>query len=351
MADENSQQTCGKTRCQVAQTGSCAEGHTPLASCPNYGGRPPGDRDAYDGEIDETSEGAPPNIERVSLPSGDALTPDDVDQLLRWRAATFVTVIGDSHSGKTTLICALYDRFLKGAFAGLGFAGSRTVVALERRSHHARVDSGRATPETVRTSHLEGLHYFHFAVAPIGQPANRVDLLLSDRSGEVYRSARNNSTVVATLPEIPQADRIVLLLDGGRVADPVERNGAIQSVRQILRVLLDNDALCSASIVQVVTTKVDLISASQNGQEIADALATFRNGLTTDFAPRLKSLSFHDIAARDPTNTFAPAHGLDALIKDWATPRPRYIPPAPPPLALHGEFDRLLTRTSIETIP
>jgi hypothetical protein len=176
-------------------------------------------------------------------------------------------------------------------------------------------------------------------------------LLLSDRSGEVYRSARNNSTVVTTLPEIPQADRVVLLLDGGRVADPVERHGAIQSVRQILRVFLDNDALGSTSIVQVVTTKIDLISASQSGQDIADAIATFRNGLTSDFAPRLKSLSFHDIAARDPTNTLAPAHGLDALIVDWATPRPRYIPPAPPPLALRSEFDRLLARTSIEIIP
>jgi hypothetical protein len=270
---------------------------------------------------------------------------------LRWRAATFVAIIGDSHSGKTTLICALYGRFLKGAFGGLGFAGSRTLVALERRSHHARVDSGRATPETARTSHLEGLRYYHFAVAPNGEPGKKTDLLMADRSGEVYRSARNNSTVVATLPEISQADRIVLLLDGSRVADPVERNGAIQSVRQTLRVFLDNDALCPTSIVQVVTTKIDLIAASREGQEIADALAAFRDRLTKDFGPRLKSLSFHDIAARDPTATFAPAHGLDTLIEDWATPRPRYTPAAPPLLALHSEFDRLLARTPMEVLP
>ena len=351
MADETSQKKCRKTDCQVAVTGSCAEGHAPLASCPNYGDQPAEQSNVYDGELDAAAEGATPDVKRVSLPSGDALTPDEVDQFLRWRAATFVTVVGDSHSGKTTLICALYERFLKATFAGLGFAGSRTLVALERRSHHARVDSGRATPETARTSHLDGLRYFHFAVVPSGHPMKRADLLLSDRSGEVYRSARNNSSVVGTLPEIPQADRIVLLLDGRRVADPIERAGAIQSVRQTLRVFLDNDALGPTSIVQIVTTKIDLIAASQDGQEIADSLSAFRNRLTADFAPRLKSLSFHDIAARDPTNGFAPAHGLDTLVKDWATPRPRYTPPAPPRLALHSEFDRLLARTPLEVCP
>jgi hypothetical protein len=347
MADEASQKTCRKTDCQVALTGTCAEGHTPLASCPNYGGQPA----VYDGELEDVSEEPSPGVDRVSLPSGDALTADEVDQFLRWRAATFIAVIGDRDSGKTTLICSLYDRFLKGTFAGLGFVGSRTLVALERRSHHARIDSGRTTPETAHTSLQEGLRYFHFAVASNGHPEKRTDLLLSDRSGEVYRSARNNSNVVATLPEIPQADRIILLLDGRRVADPIERNGATQSARQALRVFLDNDAVGRTSIVQVVTTKIDLIAASPERHGIADVLASFRERLSMDFAPRLKDLSFHNIAARDPTNGFAPAHGLDTLIQDWATLRARYMPPALPPLALHSEFDRLLARTAMEVLP
>ena len=351
MADETSPKACRKAGCQVDQTGSCAEGHTPLASCPNYDDQLAEDRDIYDGELDEAAEGTSADVERVSLASGDALTADEVDQFLRWRAATFVSVIGDSHSGKTTLICALYDRFLKGVFAGLSFAGSRTLVAFERRLHHARVDSGRATPETARTSYLDGLRYFHFAVAPDGHPRKRTDLLLSDRSGEIYRSARDNSSVVATLSEIPQADRIVLLLDGNRVANPIERSGAIQSLRQALRVFLDNDALGPTSVVQVVTTKIDLIAASDDEREIADTLDAFRDRLHADFAPRLDSLSFHDIAARDPTNGFAPAHGLDALVEDWATPRRRSAPAAPPPLVLDCEFDRLLGRTPSEVNP
>lgn len=349
MADENNQKKCCKTDCQVAITGSCAEGHTPLESCPNYGDQSSEQSEVYDGELD-SAENTVPDVERVSLDTGDALTPDEVEQFLRWRAATFITIIGDSHSGKTTLIYALYDRFLKGTFAELGFVGSRTLVALERRSHHARVDSGRTTPETAHTSLQDGLRYFHFAIAPNGRPEKRIDLLLSDRSGEIYRRARNNSTVVEGLSEIPQANRIVLLLDGHRVSDPIERNGAIQSARQTLRVFLDNGAIDSTSIVQVVTTKFDLITASSDAQEIGDALTAFHERLTTDFAYRLKILSFHNIAARDPTTTFAPAHGLDVLLKDWVSPRPRYTPLARPFVASNSEFDRLLSRTPMETL-
>ena len=345
----DSDKVCKKADCQVSVTGSCAEGHTPLAACPNYVDRAVEQRDVYDGELEDGETDASSAVERISLPAGDTLTPEEVEQFLRWREGTFVTVVGDSHSGKTTLICSLYDRFLKGNFAGLGFAGSRTLVALERRAHHSRVDSGRDTPETARTSHLEGLRYFHLAVAPAGQPENRTDLLLSDRSGEVYRSARDNSRLVETLLEIPQADRIVLLLDGGRVANPVERNGAIQSVRQTLRVLLDNSALCLSSVVQVVTTKMDLIAASSQKREIDAALGAFYDRMSVDFAPRLKSLSFHSIAARDPTSGFAPGHGLDKLMENWTTPSSVSVPLTHPPLVSQSEFDRLMLRTPTET--
>lgn len=351
MVDDINPNTCRKPDCQVTSTGSCAEGHTPLASCPNFGEQVVGRSDIYDGELEPSAEPMAPDVARVSLPSGEALTQDEVEQFLRWRPATFVTVIGDSHSGKTTLICALYERFLKGYFAGFGFAGSRTLVALERRSHHSRVDSGRVTPETARTSHFEGLHYFHFAIAPEGHSDRRVDLLLSDRAGEIYQTARNNSDIVRTLPEIPQSHRIVLLLDGRRVADPIERAGATQAVRQTLRVFLDNGALGLMSIVQIVTTKIDLIEAAQDRQRINNVLSAFRDRLTSDFALRLKSLSFHEISARDPKNHFAPAYGLDALVEDWATYRLRHAPPPLPEITLHSEFDRLILRTPLEVSP
>jgi hypothetical protein len=244
-------------------------------------------------------------------------------------------------------MCALYDRLLRGTYADVGFAASRTLVALEKRMHPARVESGRAVPDTVRTSIADGLKYFHFGLARAGDPSARTDLFLSDRAGETYRKARSNTALVADLTEIPQADRIVLFIDGGKVADPTEQAGTMQGSRQLLRVLLDQGAIDDSSVVQVVTSKIDAIERASEKEEIRSALKSFQDRLSADFGSRLGKLTFWEIAARDPAGTFAPAYGLDALLRDWLTPADVANPVASVPLLpLTSEFDRLLLRTA-----
>lgn len=347
MAARPTQARCSKPDCTVATTGTCAEGHDPLQSCPNYGSgvrtsmpEVGPDTDEYGSESEAAEE------VRIELPSGETLTLEDVDRFLRWRDATRIAVVGDSFSGKTTFGCAIYDRFLKGPFAGLEFVGSRSLVAFERRSHYARAESGRTTPETPRTSINDGVGYFHFALAENRDGEREIShFLISDRAGEFYKSARGDSTVIPTLVEVIQANRIMLLLDGGRVADPVERAGAMHSVRQTLRAFLDNGAIGLKTIVQVVTTKYDVVAAHTEGPLLLDILKTFQVRLENDFAGRLNELTFWNIAARDPNGAFEPAHGIDALIRDWVQPRKVNPPKSPSKLPLDNEFDRLLTRT------
>jgi hypothetical protein len=220
---------------------------------------------------------------------------------------------------------------------------------LERWSHPSRAESGRATPDTAHTSLSEGLRFFHFGIVRVERPEERHDLMLSDRAGEAYREVRNRPNTVSELLEVKKAHRLVLLLDGGRVVNTVERAGAMQSVRRTLRVLLDGGGLGSSSVVQVVTTKVDLIAKVAEAAEktrIDSLLEDFRERLRSDFGPRLDDLSFFDIAARDPDAQFSPAFGVDNLLRSWVesvstlgTRRPRE------PLPLRSEFDRLLART------
>jgi hypothetical protein len=342
MAEATAQ--CKNGDCQVAATGKCAEGHDPVQSCPNFSAAEEEEFEE-DGPADgQATEAEPP----IPLPKGDLLNPDEVQRFLLARPATFVSIIGDSYSGKTTVMCALYDRLLRGIYADVGFAASRTLVALEKRMHPARVESGRTVPDTVRTSIADGLKYFHLAVARSDDPLARTDLFLSDRAGETYRKARSDTALVADLTEIPQADRIVLFIDGGKVADPAERAGTVQGSRQLLRALLDQGAIGPASIVQVVTSKIDVIERAADKDEIRNALKSFQNRLSADFGPRLGKLTFWEIAARDPNGTFAPGHGLDALLRDWLQPAQvgSSVTPAPPPLV--SEFDRLLVRTPVE---
>lgn len=341
------QARCSKPDCTVGTTGTCAEGHDPLQSCPNYGSgsstavtADDPDGDDYGGEPEAAEEA------RVALSLGETLNAEEVDKFLRWRDATMIAVVGDSFSGKTTLGCAIYDRFLKGPFAGLEFVGSWSLVAFERRSHYSRAESGRTIPDTPRTSIHDGVGYFHFALAHNQDGARgRFDLLISDRAGEVYKRARGDSTLISALVEVTQAHRVLLLLDGSRIVDPVERAGAMHSVRQTLRAFLDNGAIGLQTIVQVVTTKYDVVAAHTEGPLFLDILKEFQSRLVQDFGPRLNELTFWSIAARDPNGAFAPAHGIDALIRDWVRPRKVDPPERSTKLPLVNEFDRLLTRT------
>jgi len=327
---------CTKPDCQVAETGKCVDGLADKTTCPNFATADEMDEDL---ETPETEA-----LQTVQLPSGLALTPNDIEAFALWREPTFVAIVGDSFSGKTTLVSAIYDRFLRAPFAGLNFVGSRTLMALEERSHYSRVDSGLTLPDTARTSIADGLRYFHLS-ATSSPSIKPVEFLLSDRAGEIYQQARANSARVKDLKEIVGAHRVVILVDGGRLVNPEERASALQGARQMLRVLVDNDALDVRSNVQIVTSKWDLVDASVERQAISAALTAFQTRLSADFGGRVATLTYWNIAARDPTTQMAPAFGLDALLVDWATPAAE-LPIIPgPPLDLTSEFDRLLVRT------
>lgn len=338
---------CSRPECKVSETGVCVEGHTPLESC-HFFGLPTDDvSEKYEEEDNEETTDVLQSHEpvRVSLPSGESLTPAEIDQFLLWKPARFITIIGELSSGKTTLICSLYNSFLRGSFADYLFAGSHTLVGFEKTSHHSRIDSGRIAPDTLRTSFLDGLKYFHISLVSNGESKARVELMLSDRAGEQYQKALNNSDVVSELIEVKKAQHVVLLLDGGRIADPFLRTGAMQAVRQTLRAFLDGGALSATSRVQVVTTKIDLLANIPGKEALDNQLELFRNALQNDFGERLGELSFWKIAARDPSGDFYLAYGMKELLTTWCAPVPIAVKREPLQIALNTEFDRLLSRT------
>lgn len=69
-------------------------------------------------------------------------------------------------AGKTTLVAALYEKFNEAPFANYLFAGSKTLVAMERRSHLARLTSGALRPDTERTliTDIRDTRFLHFCL-------------------------------------------------------------------------------------------------------------------------------------------------------------------------------------------
>lgn len=339
--------TCGRSECEVSKTGICSEGHTPPESCPSFGQaisdivvKLAEDHNAEDSNVLQDKK-----TSRVSLPSGEALVLDEIDQFLLWKPIKFVTIVGDFDSGKTTLISSLYERFLRGKFAGYLFGGSRTLVGFEKRAHHSRVDSGRASPDTLRTSFSDGLRYFHLSLMRDGDTLPGIELMLSDRAGEQYLKARNNSELINELIEVKKAQHVVVLLDGARLADPMQRHSAMQAVRQTLQAFLDNGALSNLSRVQVVTTKIDLLKKIPQLEILNTQLGDFRTRLLRDFGKLLAELSFWEIAARSQSGEFSAAYGIDDLLASWCASIPPVVTRTQFRTKLTNEFDRLLSRT------
>jgi len=355
MSDAVEYKNCSKSECEVAKSGACAEGHQPLESCRFYGKASERD-DSFDDDFQNASEEGDLDSgegDFIDLPSGETLDMAKVDEFLRWRPIRLITIVGERDSGKTTLICSIYDQFLRGPFASYRFAGSRTLIGLDRRHYYSRADSGLSSPDTPRTSLADGIRFFHFAVIREDEQNARTDLMLSDRAGEKYRQSRNKTDVVSELVEVSKADKLVLLLDGARLANPAERANAFNSVRQTLRAFLDGGALARDTHVQVVTTKIDRIEIQPESEkeEIYRFLGDFKERLFENFKDRVTKLSFFEFAARDPDRKLPLAFGLDQLFTSWVD---EIVQPTPTTgihkFSLQSEFDMLLVRTPMEVV-
>lgn len=265
----------------------------------------------------------------VPIASSESYDFEDVGRFLARTDATVVTLLGDRDSGKSTLICSIYDRFLHGPFARLSSAGSLTITGLEQRVHYERVESGRDVPDTQHTSLAEGLRYFHFCTCDEKSSEEARDLLISDRAGELYKNARGNPALESSLIELRVADYLVVMLDGARVANINKQASALFAVRQTLQMLADRQPTFAKYQIQIVITKIDLIETAENAEELRTTLEEFRARLLATFGTRFAGLSFFETAARAEQGEYERAHGVASLLQSWMLgPTSRQIAPA-----------------------
>ncbi|WP_208455578.1 TRAFAC clade GTPase domain-containing protein [Burkholderia gladioli] len=294
--------------------------------------------------FDETSEREAPEADSdwVALPTADLLSVEGADELLRWRPANLVAIVGERNSGKTTLISEIYERYLRGPFADQDFCQSRTLIGFEQKTYQSRAETNASQPDTPRTSGNDGLRFFHLGLRSRDTGARR-DILISERAGEKYRDARDQPTLALAFEEIRKARIAVFILDGQRVADDLQREEAFASVRGIARSFFDVGAMPPICEAQLVTTKFDLLS----GESQADARGTldeFQKRFINTFEQKFVKVTTWQTAARDPKGTIEAAWGVAPLLLSWLDPLVQMKSTQPSLPVLTDEFDRLLLR-------
>lgn len=196
----------------------------------------------------------------VVLDGGDAaLSIEEANLVATEFGTTVVLIAGGQSTGKTTMGVTIWSQFLEGPFADFRFAGSRTLDAFDQRHFASRVSSGNSHAETERTE-SEDMRVLHLRVASASQDV--VDLMLSDIRGEFFEDLINGLPPTGgLLPLVRRADKVLVIVDGDRVAAAADRQTAIREARLLIGRLTDPGWMDSDTPLQVTLTKLDLIDS------------------------------------------------------------------------------------------
>ncbi len=302
---KDKQVICANLDCEVATSGKCLEAFTNLNECPHY-------NQTISKSSLPTEDTKKKSRSEIAINSGEALNCKEAGKLLCARPARVITVIGLSDAGKTTLISGLYDVLQKGPFADFSFIESKTLPAFELRCHHARAVSRRTVPDTERSTRGMGLIFLHLAVT--NDSGGRIDLLLSDRSGENYEAATNNTQACLELLEVYRSDLVLILADGAKLANPEFRHSTVADVRRLIEALLDSNMLGRKHRVALILTKYDkLVPNNQDGLDAFDGLA---NIVAEKLSNQVSEFTVIKTAARPDSPSMEAGTGLNEIFRE-----------------------------------
>jgi hypothetical protein len=289
--------------------------------------------------MDEGSTSLP---REYRIQGGNAMTAQEIARVCRRRFTPIIFMAGESGSGKTTLIASLHDAFFFGTVSGFRFAGSQTLLAFEERSFESRAKSNGLVPQTSRTRYVSGQQYFHLRVQEEQDSSFRnYDILFADMSGEFYERSIQRSSEAQLLGGLTRAQCLLVLLDGGKLADAKQRQKVRSDALSFLRRCMEKKVLTDNTEVQVLISKWDLVT--KLGEETQrDVLQLIEGRINAKTLGR--QVIVKPIASRPaPGSSDAKLFGVKELFRGWIHSRPRplqYDPDVPLPLQARSAFSR-----------
>lgn len=257
---ESGQVVCSHEGCEAPAGGACALGHASPIDCPESTTTTDIEQSVsieQEEPARDASEGVPdpPEPSGVALRSGVSLTVDKGNQLSNSKGASFILPVGPIEAGKTTFLIELYAQFVKEIRDDRTFAGSETLLDFELLAFPSRIRSGNTIPETWRTRLQDsGQPLLHLAV---GQAKRISHLLLGNYSGELFEHICDRGNALRELPLLASCNRLLVFVDGGKVAKGGTRTSAVSRTRQFIGVLSEEKPLPAGCKIGLVLAKLD----------------------------------------------------------------------------------------------
>ena len=276
----------------------------------------------------------------VELPSGEALSVHEANQTARSSVSRVIVPVGLAGVGKTTLLSEIYERFLRGPFAGHSYAWSRTLHGFEQRAHSARIASGRSAPTTLRTPIGDSESFLHLRVTPDDGLLPARDVLIADWPGEAFREMRDDVEAARSHQLLPRADHIAFLVDGESLGKLESRQEAYHEADMLIQSILDAGVDSAAK--SVIYTKWDAALKGNGADALEEFTKMLERQLRRKHGARSGELHFIRTAARpDPDSEVDRGMNLDEVLQLWlgSARRPAVWPPVRDVQAVR-EFDR-----------
>lgn len=232
------------------------------------------------------------------LALGRALTLHDLYPITAQEFSRFFAIIGDTGSGKTTLITSIYHLFLDGkAPVPFLFAGSETLRALEERAFYLRAASYRSDASMERTQRGVEESILHLRLRN-QDTKQMLNLLFSDLQGEDFDdvTADVDAARETFSPLFTAARHIVVLLDGAKLLSSTSRSSATQKAVHLLRTMRDAGLLGVQSRVLLAISKYDLILA-RNDSGLVEKIDRIPSTIVSHLPVLEERLRFFHLAA------------------------------------------------------
>ena len=323
---------CANPDCRIADTGKCVEG-LDTDKCTHSGQAP------ADVVEDETASETPDTSVGVRLPGADTLSAEETARLLRAGNTRIVAIVGSVDAGKTSLIASLYDLFQKGPISGIEYTQSLSLHAFEHICHEARAASRRKVPHINRTPRGE-VRFYHLDLGG-GTAGDVLTLAMGDRSGEEYREAADDPSIVNCFPEVQRADSLTLLVDSERLLDTGERHNLRSEIMMMLQALVEGGAVQVGQRLALVLTKMDLTQASPNQARAESDFENLLASLEQLFGYIFSVIQAFRIAASPKTDTLPHGTGVPELLTFWLEPAVATPTPQQPKPVFARAFARL----------
>ena len=245
--------------CTVAVTGACLLSHSPASACPNF---------VVDRALEDTGPPRLPNggTKTRSLSGGNELGTEELSILMARRYGTVVGVLGETGTGKTCLLSALYLlASIAELRAGLTFGGSSTLIGFEQRLRLLRGWEGTGLPDQLAEhtvlSDPRRPGFVHLAFSDARTRSIR-DLFFSDLPGEWTTDLIKSVNAANRFSFLRRSDAILVAVQAPSLLRPEKRHNEVQNCRILLQRLRDAVGVDRRVSIIFAITRCDLTGPS-----------------------------------------------------------------------------------------